>query len=120
MTILSKRRKPDIFESQDSLKFIFTNIRDLRNVNLSLNQTLLTFLLYVRQTWMTQSTDNFSVRGYLPLIRKHSFTRIHGLAVYLKEGLPFAHDFYLENSVDSYLCFRLALHHSVSYFLSLL
>ena len=26
----------------------------LLNVNLSLNQTLLTFLLYVRQTWMTQ------------------------------------------------------------------
>ena len=69
---------------------------------------------------MTQSTDNFSVRGYFPLIRKDSFTRIHGLAVYVKEGLPFAHDFYLENSADSYLCFRLALLHSVSYFLSLL
>ena len=31
MTILSKRRKPDIFESHDSLKLIFTNIRDLRS-----------------------------------------------------------------------------------------
>ena len=33
----------------------------------------------------------------------------------MKEGLPFARDLSLENSVDSYLCFRLALLHSVSY-----
>ena len=32
------------------------------------------------------------------------------------EGLPFARDLSLENSADSYLCFRLALLHSVSYF----
>ena len=42
---------------------------------------------------------------------------MHGLTVYLREGLPFAWDLSLENSVDSYLCFRLALlHSSVSYF----
>ena len=41
---------------------------------------------------------------------------MHGLAVYLKEGLPFARDLSLENSANSYLCFRLALLHSVSYF----
>ena len=41
---------------------------------------------------------------------------MHGLAVYVKEGLPFAQDFSLENSSDSYLCFRLALLNSVSYF----
>ena len=34
----------------------------------------------------------------------------------LNEGLPFARDLPLENSADSYLCFRLALRHSVSYF----
>ena len=34
---------------------------------------------------------------------------MHGLAVYVKEGLPFARDLSLENSADSYLCFRLAL-----------
>ena len=56
------------------------------------------------------------MRGYLPLIRKDSSTHIHGLAVYVKEGLPFARDLSLENSADSYLCFRLALLHSVSYF----
>ena len=41
---------------------------------------------------------------------------MHGLAGYVKEGLPFARDLSLENSADSYLCFRLALLHSVSYF----
>ena len=59
---------------------------------------------------------NFSVGGYLPLIRKDSFTHMHGLAVYVKEGLPFARDVSIENSTDSYLCFRLAFLHSKSYF----
>ena len=54
--------------------------------------------------------------GYLPLIRKDSSTHMHDLAVYVKERLPFARDLSLENSADSYLCFRLALLHSVSYF----
>ena len=54
--------------------------------------------------------------GYLPLVRKDSSTHMHGLAVYVKEGIPFARDLSLENSADSYLCFRLASLHSVSYF----
>ena len=41
---------------------------------------------------------------------------MHGLAVYVKEGLPFARDLSLENSADSYLCFQLDLLHSVPYF----
>ena len=41
---------------------------------------------------------------------------MYGLKVYVKEGLPFAQDLSLENSPDSYLCFRLALLHSLSYF----
>ena len=39
---------------------------------------------------------------------------MNGLAVYVKEGLPFARDLSLENSAGSYLCFRLALLPSVS------
>ena len=60
MAILSKACKPDNFELHNSLKLSFTDIRGLSLnfidwiVNLSLNQTLLTFLLYVRQTWMAQ------------------------------------------------------------------
>ena len=34
----------------------------------------------------------------------------------MKEGLPFARDLSLENSAEFYLCFQLALLHSVSYF----
>ena len=45
-----------------------------------------------------------------------AITHMYGLAVYVKEGLPFAWDLSLENSDDSYLCFLLALLHSVSYF----
>ena len=84
-------------------------------VNLSLNQTLLKFLLC--ETNLDDSIDsgNFSVRGYLPLIRKDSSTHKHGLIVYVKEGLPFAWDLSLKNSADSYLCFRLTLFHSVSF-----
>ena len=63
-------------------------------------------------------SGNFSVRGYLHLIQKDSNTHIHGPAVYVKEGLPFAKGLSLENSAGSYLCFRLALLHSVSYFFS--
>ena len=41
---------------------------------------------------------------------------MHDLAVYVKEGISFARDLSLENSASSYLCFRQALLHSVSYF----
>ena len=55
------------------------------------------------------------MRGYLPLIRKDSGTHMHGVTVYVKEGLLFARDLALENSADSYLCFQLAFFHSVSF-----
>ena len=40
-------------------------------------------------------SDNLSVKGYLPLIQKDSSTHMHGLAVYVKEGFPFAWDRFL-------------------------
>ena len=80
-------------------------VRILLNVNLFSNQTLLTFLLLVR--------------GYLPLIQKDSVTHINGFEVYVKEGLSFVQDLSLENFVDSFLCFRLALLYSLSYFVLL-
>ena len=88
-------------------------------VNVSFNQILLKFLLCVRQMDDSIDSGNFSVRGYLPLIWKDSSTHMHGLAVNIKEELPFPSNLSLENSVDSYLCFWLALLHSVSYFFSL-
>ena len=47
-------------------------------------------------------SNNFPVRGYLPLIQE--------------EGLPLARDLSLENCAGSYTCFWLALLHSLSYF----
>ena len=68
------------------------------NVNLSSNQILC-------DTNLKDSVDsgNFSVRDYVPLIRKNSIIHMHGLAVYVKEGLPFTLDLSLENSGDSYV-----------------
>ena len=56
MAILSKGCKPDNFEQHNSLKLLLTNIWDVcfNFVECKLNQTLMTFLLYVRQTLMTQ------------------------------------------------------------------
>ena len=78
-------------------------------------------ILALRETNLDDSIDsgNFSVRGYLPLIRKDSSTHMHGLAVYVKEGLSFgtsSRDLSLENSPDSYLYFQLALLDWVSSF----
>ena len=75
-------------------------------------------ILALFETSVDDSIDfaNFFVRGHLPLIWNDSSTHIHGLTVYVKEGLPFAWELSLENSADSDLCFWLALNHSVSYF----
>ena len=106
--ILSKACKPDNFESHNSLKLSFTNIRGLRSNFVDCESFLESNspdILALYETKLDDSIDsgNFSVRGYLPLIRKDSGTHMHGLAVYVKEGLPFARDLSLENSADSYL-----------------
>ena len=121
MAILSKACKPDNFEPHNSRKLSFTNIRGLRSNFVDCESFLESNspdILALCETNVDDSIDsgNFSVTAYLPLIRKHSSTHMHGLAVYVKEGLPFARDLSLENSADSYLCFRLALLHSVSFF----
>ena len=61
-------------------------------------------------------SGNFSVRVYLPLIWKDSVSHMHGLIVYVKEGLSFTWDVSLEKFADSFLCFQLALYYSASYF----
>ena len=122
MAILSKACKtPNNFEPQKSLKLCFTNIRQFRS-NFVDCETFLESnspdILALCEANLNDSIDsgNFSVRSYLPLIQKDSSTHMHSLAVYVKEGLPFAPDLSLENSPDSYLCLRLASSHSVSLF----
>ena len=60
-------------------------------------------------------SGSFSVRGYLPLIRKDFVTHMHGLAVYVKGGLYFERDFSLENC-GFLLMFSSSVIHSVPYF----
>ena len=48
---------------------------------------------------------------YLSVIQKDLITHVHGLAVCVKEGLPFAWGLSLGNSADCYICFRLPLLH---------
>ena len=116
MAILSKACKPDNFESQNSLKLNFTNIRCPCSNFVDCESFLESNppdILVLCETKLDDSTDsgNFSMRSYLLLIGKDSSTHMHGLAVYVKEGLPFAQDLSLEHSADSYFYFRLALLH---------
>ena len=124
MTILSKECKPNNFESHNSLKLSFTNVCGLHSNFVECESFLKSNspdILALCETKLDYSNDsgNFSVTGCLPLIRKDSTTHKHGLAVYVEEVLPFAWDLSLENSAESYLCFRPALLHSVYYFFSL-
>ena len=121
MAILSKGCKPDNFKAHNSLKLSFKNIRGLHSNFVECKSFLKSNspdILALCETNLDDSIDsgNLSVKGYLPLIRKDFVTHMYDLAVYVKDGLPFAWDLSLENSVDCYLCFRLALLHSVSYF----
>ena len=95
MVILSKARKPNNFESENSLKLSFTNIQGL-NVN---------FVGWVSFLESNYPDILFSTEGGFPLIQDDSVTHMHGLAVCVKEGLPFARNLSLENSRDSYLAF---------------
>ena len=121
MATLSKTCKPDNFELHNSLKLSCTNIRGLRSNFVdceSFFESNSPDILALCETNLDDLIDsgNFSDRDSLPLLRKDSSTHMHGLAVYMKERLPFARDLSLENSAYFYLCFRLALFHSVSYF----
>ena len=94
MAILSKACKPDDSESHNSLKLSFTNILGLCSNFVDCESFLESNspnILVLCETNLDDS-GNLSVRGYLPLIQKDSGTHMQGLAVYVKEGLPFAWD----------------------------
>ena len=95
MAILSKAYKADNFESHNFLKLSFTNIRGFRSNFVDCESFLESNspdILALYETNLDDSigSGNFSVTGYLPLIREDSSTHMHGLLVYVKEGLPFA------------------------------
>ena len=99
MAILSKACKPDKFESHNSLKLSFMNIRALRSSFVDCKSFLKSHcpgILALCETNLDDSIDsgNLSVRAYLPLIRKDSSTYMHGLAAYVKEDF-LLHGIYL-------------------------
>ena len=79
-SMLSKACKPDNFESHNSLKLSLTNIRGLRS-NFADCESFLESnspdILVLCETNLDDSIDSgsFSLRGYLPLIRKDSSTQ---------------------------------------------
>ena len=79
MAILSKACKPDNFESNNSLKLSFTDIRGIRSNFVQCESFLESNspdTLALWETYLDDSTDYgyFAVRGYLPLLRKDSST----------------------------------------------
>ena len=83
-----KRCKADNFEPHNSLKLSFTNIRGLCSNFVdweSFFESNSPDILALCETNLNDSIDsgNFSVRGYLPLIRKDSTTHMHDLTVYV-------------------------------------
>ena len=104
MTI-SKACKPDNFELHNFVKLSFMNIGGLCSNFVDYEPFLESNLpdnFALCEANLDDSIDfgNFSVRGYLLLIRKdsgaHGLQRMHALAVYFKEGLSFAQDSSLE------------------------
>ena len=95
MAILSKACKLDNFGSHNCLKLSFTNIRGLPSHFVDCESFLESNspdILVLCETNLDDSinSSSFFVRGYLPLIRKDSSTHMHGLTVYVNQGLPFA------------------------------
>ena len=88
MAIFSKACKQDNFESHNLHKLSFTNIRGLRSNFVgceSFFESNSPDILALCETNLDDSIDscNFSVRGYLPLIRKDSSTHMHVVSLFM-------------------------------------
>ena len=129
MAILSKVCKPNNFESHNSPKLSFTNVRGLCSnfVNCeSFLESNSPDILALCETNLDYSIDSviFSVRGYLPLILKYSATHARStimdcLTVYVKGGLAFSRGLNLEKLCRFLLMFSTGFTSSVSFFLFL-
>ena len=99
MAILSKGSKLDNFESHNFLKLnlqIFEAfVQILLNVNLSLNQTLVTFLVCVRQIWMTQLILLISLWGVIFLYSKRILLLIYMILQFMWKKDFLLHRIYL-------------------------
>ena len=98
-----------------ALRIFVAFIRILLITNLSLNQTLLTFLLCVRLTWMTQLWQILCER--LSSFNLKRFWYSYAWSRSLCEArTSLCMGTYLQKTLQILTCFRFALLHSVSYF----
>ena len=119
-SVLSKGCKPDNFESHNSLKPSFTNIQGLCSDFVDCESFLGSNspdILALCEANLDDSINsgNFTVRGYIPLFWMDSTTHMCGLAVWVNKELLFTWNLSLRK-LCRFLCFWLALLHSVSYF----
>lgn len=117
MAIFLKVCKLINFETHNSLELSFSDLRGFC-CNFVRCESFLEWdspnVLALCETNLNNSNDssNFSVRGYLPLIQKDSFTHMHDMSVDAKEELlRFARELSLKNCDDTYLCFWQVLLH---------
>ena len=118
MAILSKECKADNFESHSSLKLSFTRP--------SFQFCWMWIFPWTKLSWYScPEWDElgwfswfwqFLFEGLSSFNLKRCFTCMHGLVVYMKEGLTFALTKSLENSAGAFLMFWLNLLQSMSYF----
>ena len=109
MAILSKGCKADNFESHSSLKLSFTRP--------SFQFCWMWIFPWTKLSWYScPEWDElgwfswfwqFLFEGLSSFNLKRCFTCMHGLVVYMKEGLTFALTKSLENSADAFWCFDL-------------
>ena len=119
MAILSKGCKADGFQSHVSLKLSFTSIQvfclNFVECKCFLESNSPDILALCEKLGDSVDSGNFSMRDFF-LYTERILLLMHGLAVHVKEGLPFAQDLTLENSADSHVCFQMALLHLMFYF----
>ena len=104
------------------LDISYSNIRGLRT-NFAAVQSFLSTkspdILALCETGLDESISDreFDVPGFSTLVTKHDHLNrhMHGLGVYIKDGLPCARDTSHEDLNSPFMCFRMALLHSTTY-----
>ena len=112
--------KPVCYNPPKSLNLSFTNIRGIRS-NFGAAESFLLQnspdLLVLCETNLNPgiSSFDFHVDSYLLLQHLDSDCHMHGLAVYVCNSLPIPRESRFQSSHHSFMCFHLALLHTISY-----
>ena len=118
----SRKRAPKKINPKTSFDIAYSNIRGLRTnfmyVEPYINSKKPDMLALCETNLNPEiSEKEFDIPGYCSLSVKHDHLQrhMHGLAVYIKEGIPCARDTSFESPDQPFMCFRMALLHSTSF-----